>query len=101
ELGLAPELKVEISKKDTFNYHTIKVEDAMLEEQINNIARRYGKMSEATKAAANDMLIGDFVELDENDEVVPGGIMNQATISLEFGDKTEQKKFLDKKAGDN
>ena len=101
ELGLAPELKVEISKKDTFNYHTIKVEDAMLDEQINNIARRYGKMSEATKAAANDMLIGDFVELDENDEVVPGGIMNQATISLEFVDKTEQKKFLDKKAGDN
>lgn len=101
ELGLAPELKVEISKKDTFNFHTIKVEDAMLDEQINNIARRYGKMSEATKADANDMLIGDFVELDENDEVVPGGIMNEATISLEFVDKTEQKKFLDKKAGDN
>lgn len=101
ELGLAPELKVEISKKDTFNFHTIKIEDAMLDEQINNIARRYGKMSDAEKAGANDMLIGDFVELDANDEVVPGGIMNQSTISLEFVDKAEQKKFVDKVVGDS
>ena len=101
ELGLAPDLKVEISKKDKFDFHIIKVEDKMLDEQINNIARRYGKMSEAEKAGANDMLVGDFVELDENDKVVPGGIMNHATISLEFVDKAEQKKFLDKKVGDD
>lgn len=101
ELGLAPELNVEITKKDKFDFHTIKVDDKMLDEQINNIARRYGKMSEAAKAGANDMLVGDFVELDENDEIVPGGIMNQATISLEFVDEAEQKKFLGKKTGDD
>ncbi len=101
ELGLAPEMKVEITKKDKFDYHTIKVEDKMLDEQINNIARRYGKMSESKVAEANDMLVGDFVELDEKDEVVPGGVMNQATISLEFIDKEVQKKFIGKKVEDN
>lgn len=100
ELGLAPELKVDITKKDKFDFYKIKVEDKMLDEQINNIARRYGKMSEATKAGDSDMLIGDFVELDENDEVKVGGVMNQATISLEYVDKSEQKKFTGKKVGE-
>ena len=101
ELGLAPEMEVEITKKDKFDYHTIKVEDKMLDEQINNIARRYGKMSESKVAEANDMLIGDFVELDENDVVVPGGVMNQATISLESVDKEVQKNFIGKKVEDS
>ena len=101
ELGLAPELDVKITKKDKFEYHPIIIEDKMLDEQINNISRRYGKMSEATVAAANDMLIGDFVELDENDEIKPGGIMHEGTISLEFIDKDEQKKLIGKKVGED
>ncbi len=100
ELGLAPDLKVDITKKDKFDFYKIKVEDKMLDEQINNIARRYGKMSEAKEAGDTDMLIGDFVELDESDEVKVGGVMNQATISLEYVEKSEQKKFSGKKVGD-
>lgn len=101
ELGLAPDLDVKITKKDKFEYHPIIIEDKMLDEQINNIARRYGKMSEATTAAANDMVVGDFVELDEKDEIKEGGIMHEGTISLEFIDKDEQKNLIGKKVGED
>lgn len=101
ELGLAPNLDVKITKKDKFEYHPIIIEDKMVDEQIDNIARRYGKMSEATTAAANDMVVGDFVELDEKDEIKPGGIMHEGTISLEFVDKDDQKKLIGKKVGDD
>ena len=101
ELGLAPELKVTISDKDKFTYYTIDIDDKLIKKQVDMIGRRYGKMSEAEKAGKNDMLVGDFVELDKKDEVVPGGIMNQATISLEFIDEKEAKKFIGKKVGDD
>lgn len=101
ELGLAPELDVTITEKDNFNYYTIKVDDKMLDKQIDSIARRYGQMSEAKEAGENDMIIGDFVELDENDEIKEGGIMNQGTISLEFVDPDAAKKFIGKKVGED
>ncbi|HKK38043.1 MAG TPA: trigger factor [Cryomorphaceae bacterium] len=101
ELGLAPKLDVEISKKNKLEYYTIKVDKKLVDDEVNRIARRYGKVEDVEKAGENDMLVGDFVELDENDEVVPGGVMNQSTISLEFIDKDQAKKFEGVKVGDD
>lgn len=100
EMGLAPDLKVEITKKNKFEYNKIKVDDKLLDKQINEVARRYGKLSEVEKASATDLLVGDFVELDENDEVRIGGIMNQSTISLESMEKAVQKTFVGAQIGD-
>lgn len=100
ELGLAPDLNVQIDKKSKFDYYTIKIDDTLLDKQIKDIARRYGKLSEAEVSSTTDMLIGDFVELDENDEVKPGGIMHQSTISVEYLNADVQKKFENLKVGD-
>lgn len=100
DLGLAPEIDVKISKEDVFEYNPIIIEDKMLDEEVNNISRRYGKMSDAEVAGENDMLIGDFIELDENDQIKEGGILSQSTISLEFIDKDERQKFVGKSVAD-
>ncbi len=100
ELGLAPELEVKINKKNKFDYNTIKVDDMLIDKQVAEIARRYGKLSDVEKAGKSDLLVGDFVELDENDEVKAGGIMNQSTISLDGMDKDVQKVFTGAKVGD-
>lgn len=100
EMGLAPELKTEISKKDKFDYFRIKIDDKLLDKNMNEIARRYGKLKDAEVVSDNELLVGDFVELDENDEVKEGGIMNQSTISLETMDKSVRKEFKGKKVGD-
>lgn len=101
ELGLAPDLKVNIDKKKKFEYFTIKVDDKLLDEQIGDIARRYGKLVDAENAKEKDMLVGDFVELDENDEIKEGGILNTSTIAIEHIDADVQKDFIGKKPGDS
>jgi len=101
ELGLAPKLDVELSKKDKLEYYTIKVDEKLVDDEVNRIARRYGKVEDVEKAGENDMLVGDFVELDENGEIVPGGVMNQSTVSLEFIDKDLAKKFYGLTGGDD
>ncbi|MGB6035185.1 MAG: trigger factor [Cryomorphaceae bacterium] len=101
ELGLAPKLDVKISNKDKFEYNTIKIDKKLVDDEVNRIARRYGKVEDVEKAGENDMLVGDFVELDESGEIVPGGVMNQSTVSLEFIDKDLAKKFHGLKVGDD
>jgi trigger factor len=100
ELGLAPKLDVEVSKKTKLNYYSIKIDKKLVDDEVNRIARRYGKVEDVEKAGVNDMLVGDFVELDESGQVVPGGVMNQSTVSLEFIDKDQAKKFFGLKIGD-
>ncbi len=93
-------MDVEISKKNKLNYYTIKIDKKLVDDEVNRIARRYGKVEDVEKAGESDMLVGDFVELDESGEVVPGGVMNQSTVSLEFIDKDQAKKFVGLKIGD-
>lgn len=101
ELGLAPKLDVEISKKNKLVYNAIKIDKKLVDDEVDRIARRYGKVEDIEKAGENDMLVGDFVELDDSGEVVPGGVMNQSTVSLEFIDKEQTKKFHGLKVGDD
>jgi trigger factor len=101
ELGLAPKLDVEISKKNKLEYNAIKIDKKLVDDEVDRIARRYGKVEDVEKAGENDMLVGDFVELDDSGEVVPGGVMNQSTVSLEFIDKEQTKKFHGLKVGDD
>ncbi len=101
ELGLAPAMKVSISDKDKFDFYTIEIDDKMLSEQITNIARRYGKMSDVEKSGKDDMLIGDFVELDADGEVVPGGIMNNATVTIDKVDDETKNQLIGKSVGDD
>jgi len=101
ELGLAPDLNIKIEKNFQFDYYTIKIEGEILDKQIKDIALRYGKLSEENVSGANDMLIGDFVQLDENDVVVPGGIMHQSTISVEYVDASVKPKLEGLRVGDS
>lgn len=100
ELGLAPELDVKISNKDKFEYYKIKVDEKLIDEEGTRMAKRFGKVEDVEVAEENDMLVGDFVELNEDESIKEGGVMNNSTIALEFIDKDEAKKFVGKKPGD-
>ena len=50
-------------KLDKFN---IQIDDKLLNEQLNDLAKRYGKMSEAQVAVEDDMLTGNFIEVDKH-----------------------------------
>ena len=100
ELGLAPEISVDISEKDKFEKYKITVSDKMVDEQIEEIAKRYGKMGEVDQSAEEDMLYGKFEEL-ENGKVKEDGISNVTVLNIRtISNKKDQKKFIGLKVDD-
>lgn len=94
EIGLAPEFEVKLSKKNKFDYLKVDVSDEMLDKEVDNLARRYGKLVSTEKVTEKDMVLGEFTQKD-------GEISNNSTISLEFVEDAKVKKsFIGKKVGD-
>lgn len=100
EVGLAPDINVTLPD-EKIPYYLIKVDDTMIENDINDIRRRYGKFSNPESAEANSILYGDFNELDETGDVKAGGVNTTTTLSIEMiRDEEEQKKFIGVKKDD-
>lgn len=94
ELGLAPEFKIALSKKNKFTLNKIVADSKAVDKQTNDLAKRFGKLSNVDVAEDKDMIVGDFVELDADGNIVEGGIFNTSTVSLEFLDDKKAKKIL-------
>lgn len=101
ELGLAPEFEVALNNKEKYEYSTIKIDEDLLNKEMDNLTRRYGQLTAAEESEENDLLVGDFIQLDENNEILEGGIMKEGTIALEFLTDDEAKAALiGKKVGE-
>ena len=94
ELGLAPEFTVDLEGKTTVTKFTIVADEAMLDEQVEYIQKQYGKL--VSKEVVEET--SDLVATVTNEEE---GINKDVTIAVaDFRTKTNQKKFLNKKVGD-
>ncbi|MCO5260189.1 MAG: trigger factor [Crocinitomicaceae bacterium] len=94
EIGLTPVIDVKLSAKDKFDYNKVKVDDELIGKQISDLRRRYGKLSSAEKSEDTDMILGLFVELNDDESVKEGGVMHSSTISVEFVEDKATKKAL-------
>jgi trigger factor len=102
EIGLAPAFDVKLSKKDKVTYHKVIVDETVVNQQIEDFAKRYGKLVPADLSEDKDMLLGAFKELDGNGADKEGGILHTSTISVEMlDDKKMQKKLTGMKVGDS
>ena len=81
QLGLAPQVKVSLSSKSKFDYVKVKVDKKLIDQQIGDLTRRYGKLISSDAVGERDMILAQFVELDEDKEIKEGGIMHSSTIS--------------------
>jgi trigger factor len=101
EIGLAPDFDVKVSKKDKLNYYNIKADKKLIDNYCNDIAKRYGKMSNPSESKAGDLVYCAISQLDANGEVITNGISNEATVSIDtIKEKKYQKKFIGLKADD-
>lgn len=100
DIGLSPKVDIKFGWFTKFVHHKVRIDDALIDEQIGDLRRRYGKMSERDEVVEDCMLVGEFVEMDGT-EVKPGGVMNEGTISLDaVKDKKTLAALMGKKAGD-
>ena len=95
-IAVAPEFKAELSGKDKIDYYTIKVDDKMLDDQVQMYASQAGEFVKADVFSGNDTITGDMRELDENGNTKEGGIVTEGAMVMPAYIKADdQKKLFD------
>ena len=95
EVGLAPEFDVKISKKDKLDFYKIEADKKLVDNYCNDIAKRYGKMSNPSKSIAGDLVYCLIQQLDSNGNIDSTGISNEAAVSIDtIKEKKYQKMFI-------
>ncbi|MCM1504437.1 MAG: trigger factor family protein [Muribaculum sp.] len=104
ELGLAPELNVELDKNVSVPYYKISVTDEMVAEQDKQFCERFGAQVPGEEVEPNALVKGSIMELDENGEVKTTEdaiqMINGIVAPMYFKDKAEAEKFAGKKVND-
>ena len=99
EVGIAPQFDVDLNAKYNLEYYKIKVADKDVQKYINDVAKRYGKMSNPEVAQEDDMLFGKFEELDGTGNIKEGGISHSSVVIIKsVTDSDLQKRLIGAKA---
>lgn len=94
ELGLAPEFEVNLKTKKPITGYKIIADDKMINDQVINIQKQYGKLISKVDMAEGDEITGVF----KNEEKQ---IDNSSTFELsKLKGKSNSKKFIGAKVGD-
>lgn len=101
DIGLAPEVKIALSAKSKFNYNKVKIDKKLIDQQIEDLRRRYGKLVSGEEVGEKDMIVAQFVELNADGSIMESGVLHSSTISMEFvSDKKVKKELIGKKHED-
>jgi len=102
DLGLAPELNLEVTTKDKIPYYKIKVDKKQQEEYKDSLLQRNGEFKAVDKAGDNELIKGLLVKVDKEGQEVENGIrVENISMSLEMMKDDDQKiLFSGTKAGD-
>jgi trigger factor len=101
DIGITPEMKIEVSSKSKYDYVKVKIDEELIGKQIEDLRRRYGKLISVEKVNDTDLILAQFVELKEDGSILEGGVLHSSTISMEFvEDKKTKKELIGKVIGD-
>lgn len=102
DIALAPEFDAKLSKKDKLTYYEIKVDEALVDQQVQAFCQRGGQHVKAESYEARDMVKGLLSQLDEQGNTVEGGIQVEEAVMLpDYMKNDEEKaKFEGAKLGD-
>ena len=101
DVAVAPEFKIEITDKDEIPFYEIKVDDELVNQQIDIYTSRMGQYVKVKSYKDGDMLKGDLREL-ENGETKEDGITVEAAVMMPkfIKDKEQAALFDNCKPGD-
>ena len=101
DVAIAPEFKISLTKKNKVPFYTIKVDDELINQQIEVYTSRTGQYVKVKTYKDGDMLKGDIREL-EGGETKEGGVTIESAVMMPkyMKDKEQQDLFKDCKPGD-
>ncbi len=100
EVGLKPELTIDPSKFKVTRY-VIAIEDKLIDEEVERLRTRHGKMTELeTIAGEENVLNVNFVETDEEGNVIDGGITKTNSLLVKYFTENYRTSLMGKKLND-
>ncbi len=91
ELGIAPDFEIKLPKSK-IPYSLVKIDEKMVENDISDLRRRYGKFSNPETSDEKNILYGEFNELDAEGNIKEGGNQTTTTVSIEMIKDAEARK---------
>jgi len=93
DLGLAPEVDVDLSKIEGVTSYTITADKKMVDKEVEQIQQQYGSFSDLDEVKKDSFVLGTFTNEAE-------GINSQTTVKMDDLTTKAQKALLGKKKGD-
>jgi len=100
DLGLAPELNLEVTAKDKVPFYKIKVDKKQQDEYKDQLFQRFGEFKAVDKASDNELIKGTLLKVDKEGNEVENGIrVENVSMSLEMMKDDDQKILFSGVAG--
>ena len=91
DLALAPEIHIELSKNDQLPYYKVKVDEEMINTQVDSYRANFGSYVDGEAVEEKDMVKGTVAEL-ENGTPKEGGIVVENAVLMPMYIKNEEEK---------
>jgi trigger factor len=101
EIGLKPAYTMADLATAKVTLNKVKVTDAMVEDEVNRMQIKAGKMTEPETVDSEDNVLNIlFTEADKDGTVIEGGALKENSVIVKYLTDATQKKFMGKKIGD-
>ncbi len=101
EIGLKPQIDVDFLKAK-LTLHKVKVSDEMINEEIERLQNRHGKMLEPETVTSEDNVLNvNFVEADAEGNPVQGGISKDNSLLVKYFTPAFREQLMGKKKDDS
>lgn len=102
EIGLKPEISLDILQSAKPVFHKVTVTPEMVNEEVENLLTKFGEMKDAESVSgAENVLNVLFEESDAEGNVAEGGISKDNSILVKYFSEEYHQKLQDKKIGDS
>jgi len=109
DIAMAPEVSISLSKKNKADFYKIVADDKLVDEQVENLASRYGSQQQVDDIEENDFIKGTLTQVGADEPHVQEGaslLLSKIAVQSEVGVFTAAKKgdtvtFNPKKAFEN
>lgn len=82
DIGLAPEFSLDISDKNVFSRLKVQIDEKQIDEEVDRLQKRFGNLTEVEKVTEDDIVYTTMAELDDDGNVIEGGVYSDSTPVL-------------------
>ncbi len=91
EIGMTPVINLDQEFDAKINRYLVDVTDEMIDEDITDVIRQSSSYAKGEEIAAGDYIIGEFIELDANNEKKENGVNLKSGFLIDLLTDTDEK----------